>query len=471
MARHFRSQRSSLIRPSAKTAAQYSARVLLLLIPALSLGCDPVISEKNANTYNSNTESQPAQLTANTTDTPTEQPPAKPEPPKKPVVDAEAKPAEAPLDESVRVDELLAARLDTETLSQGWIRLFDGQSLMGWKDAGKANWRVEDGTIVADAGETGLLCTSVRYSDFELELEFNATSTTNSGIFLRTPAKPADPTKDCYELNIAPPDNPFPTGSLVGRVKVSEQATEPEAGEWHTLHALVDGDHVQIWLNGVETANYTDTTGLTSGLIGLQFRENAVRFRNIRLRPITYSVLPKLADNKDWNEPKGDVKVEFTPEGALEMTGGKGHMELLQPHANVCVQFQVTTLAEKVNSGLFFRCIPGEDMNGYECQVHHGFTDDRRRPVDSGMGAIFRRQAARAVLSDDGKPAFVTVIADGPQFATWVNGIQVTDWTDTRAPNANPRKGLRTEAGTIMLQGHDPGCKVRFDSLSICPLP
>lgn len=448
----------------------------LLVLSAFSLGCDPIISEKempiaSPTTQSSATEStasEPATTESLTTET---QPPTKSEPPKKPATDAEAKPADTPLDESIHVDDLLAARLDAEILNQGWIRLFDGQSLMGWKDAGKANWRVEDGAITADSGEMGLLCTSVRYSDFELELEFNATSTTNSGIFLRTPAKPTDPTKDCYELNIAPPDNPFPTGSLVGRAKVSEQAEEPEPGEWHTLHALVDRDHVQIWLNGVETANYTDTTGLTSGLIGLQFRESAIRFRNIRLRPITYSVLPKTTDNKDWNEPKGDVKVEFTATGALEMTGGKGHIELLQPHANVCIQFQVTTLAEKVNSGLFFRCIPGEDMNGYECQVHHGYNEDRRRPVDSGIGAIFRRQAARAVLSDEGKPAFVTVIADGPQIATWVNGIQVTDWADTRAPNANPRKGLRTEAGTIMLQGHDPGCKVRFDSLSICPLP
>ena len=110
-------------------------------------------------------------------------------------------------------------------------------------------------------------------------------------------------------------------------------------------------------------------------------------------------------------------------------------------------------------------------MNGYECQIHHGFKEDRRRAVDAGSGSIFRRQNAKAVLSDEGNPGHITIVADGPTMATWVEGVPVVTWTDTRAPNDNPRKGLRTEAGTIMLQGHDPGSEVEFTALSICPLP
>ncbi|MEQ1828283.1 MAG: family 16 glycoside hydrolase [Pirellula sp.] len=383
---------------------------------------------------------------------------------------ADATPAEAPLDPSVQVEGLLGMRLPKEDLAVGWIRLFDGQSMIGWRNAGNANWRVDDGTLMANSGDPGLLCTSVRFSDFELVLEYKGTDSTNSGVFLRSPEKPKDPAKDCYELNIAPQDNPFPTGSLVGRVKVNEQVDEPESGEWHSLHALVDRDHIQVWVNGQLAADYTDTTGLTSGIIGLQFREGTIRFRDVRVRPITYAILP--AKNlKDFNEPAGAVKIDLNEAGSITLTGGKGHLELLQPHANCFIQVGVQTLAENVNSGLFFRCIPGEDMNGYECQIHHGYKEDRRRPVDAGMGAIFRRQSAKAVLSDPDEIAYVTVAADGPRFSTWVGGVQVTDFEDTRAPNPNPRKGLRTEAGTIMLQAHDPTCKVRFDSLNICPLP
>ena len=383
---------------------------------------------------------------------------------------ADANPVDPPLDPSVDVEKLLAARLPTDELSVGWIRLFDGQSLMGWRKSNDANWKVEDGVLIANSGDAGLLCTSVRFSDFELMLEYKGTDKTNSGVFLRTPLNPIDPAQDCFELNIAPHDNPFPTGSLVGRVKVSNQVDEPESGEWHSLHAMVDREHVQAWVNGQLSADYMDTTGLIAGYIGLQFREGTIRFRNVKVRPITYAILPS-KDLKDFNTPAGSVKTELSEEGSLTLIGGKGHIELLQPHANCCLQISVQTLAENVNSGLLFRCIPGEDMNGYECQVHHGFKEDRRRPVDGGMGAIFRRQNARAVLSDSAEKTFLTVVADGPLMSTWVNGVQVVDFQDTRAPNENPRKGLRTEAGTIMLQAHDADCKVRFDSLSICPLP
>jgi hypothetical protein len=177
------------------------------------------------------------------------------------------------------------------------------------------------------------------------------------------------------------------------------------------------------------------------------------------------------ANASDWNEPKGTIQSQFTDAGTILIEGGRGHLELLQPHANVVIQATALTRSENTNSGIFFRCIPGEDMNGYECQIHHGFKEDRRRPVDSGSGAIFRRQAAKAVLSDEGRPVHVTIIADGPRIATWVEGVQVVHWEDTRKPDPNPRKGLRTEAGTIMLQGHDPGTKIEFLGLAISPLP
>ena len=393
---------------------------------------------------------------------------AAPEQPIAPQVDTEL--ANPPLDPTVDVEKLLAARLPSEELEVGWIRLFDGQSLMGWRNAGNANWKVEDGVLVATQGEPGLLCTSVRFSDFELMLEYKGTDRTNSGVFLRTPSIPTNPAKDCLEFNIAPIDNAFPTGSLVGRAKVSEQGDAPESGEWHTLHSLLDRDKIQTWVNGQMSTDYMDTTGLTAGFIGLQFREGTIRFRNVKVRPISYAILPA-KELKDFNRPVGDVKAELTADGSLMLTGGKGSLELLQPHANGCFQIALKTLAENVNSGFFFRCVPGEELNGYEAQIHHGFKEDRRRPVDAGMGAIFRRQNARAVLSDAAEKTYVTLIADGPLLSSWVNGVQVVDWQDTREPDENPRKGSRVEAGTIMLQSHDADCKIRFDSIGICPLP
>jgi Domain of Unknown Function (DUF1080) len=384
---------------------------------------------------------------------------------------AKASKEEPKIDPSIDIESLIAARLPKEELAFGWIRLFDAQSMMGWKPSSNANWKVDNGTLSVDSGEKGFLFTTSRFGDFELQLEFLADEKTNSGVFMRSPLEPKSPAKDCYELNIAPPDNPFPTGSLVERIKVNtEVVPELEPDEWHTLHAHVDGEQVRVWVDGIEAAEYKDQTKLTSGYIGLQFREGKVQFRNIRIRPIVYASLPT-QEFKDWNPSSGEgFEAKFLDKGELRLKGGKGHVELLQSHGNFCLQARVRTLAEKVNSGIFFRCIPGEPLNGYECQVHHGFNGDRRLPADSGTGAIFRRQSARAVLSDEGQPAHVTLIADGDHFASWVEGVQVVDWTDDRPDDANPRKGKRLEAGTIQLQSHDATCDVVFESLGISPI-
>ena len=61
--------------------------------------------------------------------------------------------------------------------------------------------------------------------------------------------------------------------------------------------------------------------------------------------------------------------------------------------------------------------------------------------------------------------------ANGRHMATWVNGYQMTDWTDDRKPDPNPRKGLRVEPGTISLQAHDKTTNLRFRNLQIGELP
>jgi hypothetical protein len=105
-------------------------------------------------------------------------------------------------------------------------------------------------------------------------------------------------------------------------------------------------------------------------------------------------------------------------------------------------------------------------MNGYECQIHNGFkNDDRTQPVDHGTGGIFRRQPARKVVADDLEWFHLALVAEGPHMAAWVNGFQVSDWTDTRKPDANPRKGLRLEKGAVRIQGHDPTTNLSFRNL------
>ena len=74
-------------------------------------------------------------------------------------------------------------------------------------------------------------------------------------------------------------------------------------------------------------------------------------------------------------------------------------------------------------------------------------------------------------MADDLKPFYMTIHADGPHVATWVDGIQVCDWIDTRDPDLNPRRGLRLTPGTIIIQGHDPTTDLLFRGFNIAKLP
>ena len=107
-------------------------------------------------------------------------------------------------------------------------------------------------------------------------------------------------------------------------------------------------------------------------------------------------------------------------------------------------------------------------MNGSESQIQNGFLEgDRTKPMDAGTGAIFRRANARRVVANDFEWFRKTLVAEGPHMAVWINGYLVTDWVDRREPDKNPRRGLRVEAGTIMIQGHDPTTELSFRKLRI----
>lgn len=407
----------------------------------------------------------------------------RPAPESEPNAAAESEPAPAadqpPADPSataeieVSAEELLAQRLPIEAAREGWIRLFDGQTLFGWENAGDANWHVADGTITVDSGDPGLLCTSVGWSDYELTLEFRADPDTNSGVFLRTPLRPSDPATDCYEVNIAPDDNPFPTASVVGRAKAdSDQIPEQTFGQWRRMTMRVEAEKLTVEIDGAAACEVTDEGGLTDGRIGLQRNAGRVAFREIRLRPLGLESLLD-EDLSRWKRyPDMPGRFESTDSGGLHVIGGKGQLESRDRFGDFDLLAEYRMNDPETNSGIFFRSIPGDEMMGYECQVNDEMIDgDPQRPADGGTGGIFRRQNARVVAGRVGEPNAIVIATRGPHIATWVNGIQVTDVTDDREPDENPRRGLRVEPGTIIIQGHDPKTDVVYPQLSVATSP
>jgi hypothetical protein len=419
-----------------------TTRVLGVLVLVFLAGCVPVAQAPG------NPKAEDADQTVGA------QPPASTGPEAKP---APAKAAPAPV------------TLSADELAEGWVSLFDGQTLFGWQPGSQADWHVEGGAIVVSAGEKGLLYTTSQFSNYVLKLDFRADRGTNSGIFLHTPPKPTDPAADCYELNIAGPDNPFPTGSLVHRQKAEGVS---DSTDWQSFEVTVDGAKVLVKLAGRQIVEYTDSQPLQRGHIGLQLNAGRVAFRNIKLKPLGLASIFNGQDLSGWKTyPDMASKFTVTPKGLLHVENGRGQLESQRAYGDFVLQLECITNAPRLNSGVFFRCIPGDVMMGYECQIHNGFKDgNRNHPEDCGTGGLFRRQDARRVVADDLAWFHLTLVADGPHIAAWVNGYQVSDWTDTRPPDVNPRKGLRLEPGTIMIQGHDPTTNISFRNLRIVEL-
>jgi len=367
--------------------------------------------------------------------------------------------------------------LSQDEISNGWISLFDGETLFGWQSNNpEVNWKVEQGVLSADVGPAGLLLTSVPFTNYELICEFRLEAGGNSGIFLRSTFNPQDLERDCLELNLAH-EHPegYTTGSLVSRAKVKEVV--PPSTDWQTLHVIANRANILVELNGKEILSYRETaeSPRLAGLIGLQQRIGKVEFRKVNLRPHPMKSLFNGANLEGWKEVPGS-KARFTVEdNCLRVQGGLGFLETTDEYRNFIFQTEVRTRIPEINSGFFFRTEPGTEKapsNGYEVQIHNGFKDqDRNQPNNSGSGAIFRRAEARRVVANDLEWYTMTLVANGPRYAVWVAGYEVVDWTDDRPADPNPRKGLRLEKGHISLQGHDPTTDCEFRGLSLSELP
>lgn len=361
--------------------------------------------------------------------------------------------------------------LTTEEVRDGWILLFDGKTLFGWEPTSQADWQVVDGTIRVTSGDKGLLCTTTQFSEYILKVDFRAGKETNSGIFLHTSRSPQDPASDCYELNIVRGGaSEWPTGSLVGRKKA--QAPADNDG-WQTFEIILERGHFVAKLDGQRVMHYHDDDhSVLRGFIGLQLNQGEVEFRNIKLKPLKTKSIFNGKDLEGWKDDHAR-KSEFnvTDEGTLHLKNGPGQLETVGHYGDFLLQLEVFVNGEGLNSGIFFRSIPDDFQNGYEAQISNAVQPGTDQPKDCGTGGIFRRQNARRVVSKDFEWTAMTLVADGPHMACWVNGIQVSDWTDTRPANENPRRGLRLEPGSIILQGHDPTTDLSFRNFRILELP
>src|SRR4029453_9423685 len=116
----------------------------------------------------------------------------------------------------------------------GLVQLTDGKTMGDWTSTGEANWRIEDGALVADKGKGGHLVTKNSYKNFQIYAEFWSDEEANSGIFIRCKDPAAIGPRTSYEVNIFDkrPAPSYGTGSIVYFAEVNPMPKA--AGKWNT---------------------------------------------------------------------------------------------------------------------------------------------------------------------------------------------------------------------------------------------
>lgn len=187
--------------------------------------------------------------------------------------------------------------------SDGWVSLFDGKSMNGWKVGANANsFKIENGTIAVNGdvahlfydGEAG----AHNFKNFEFKAEVMTTPGSNSGIYFHTQYQESGWPQKGYEVQVNNSHTDWRrTGSLWAIQDVKE--TYVKDNEWFTLHITVKDKRVTVAINDKQVVDYTEPPHapreegmkerlISSGTFALQGHDpkSKVYYRNIRVKAL-----------------------------------------------------------------------------------------------------------------------------------------------------------------------------------------
>ncbi|XVV00511.1 ThuA domain-containing protein [Actinosynnema sp. CA-248983] len=178
----------------------------------------------------------------------------------------------------------------------GYTALFNG-STTGWSQAGPGGFANSDATLRSSGGMGLYWYSAKEFRSYSLKVDWRVDGDDNSGVFVGFPpsSDPQSAIANGYEVQIDATDTPDRTTGSVYGFKAPDAAARDAAlnppGEWNTFELLVEGERLQVFLNGVKINDFTNADpvrSLASGHIGLQNHGTGddVSFRNVRIKEL-----------------------------------------------------------------------------------------------------------------------------------------------------------------------------------------
>jgi hypothetical protein len=185
---------------------------------------------------------------------------------------------------------------------KGFISLFDGKTLDGWKFSDKeGTFSVKDGTIMVHGNRSHLFydgpVQNHNFKNFELSIDVMTTPGSNSGVYFHTVYQAVGWPDKGYEVQVNNSHTDWKrSGGLYDVMDLKEVPTKDN--EWYTMVVRVEGQHIVVKLNGQTVVDYVEPANanykghperkIATGTFALQGHDpkSIVYFKNILVKPL-----------------------------------------------------------------------------------------------------------------------------------------------------------------------------------------
>jgi Domain of Unknown Function (DUF1080) len=189
---------------------------------------------------------------------------------------------------------ILFSAMDSIPSSDGWIKLFDGKTLKGWKVGENAStFSVNDGAIVVFGNRAHLFYDGPvkdhNFKNFEFKAKVMTMPGANSGMYIHTQYQETGWPEKGYEIQV---NNSHTDWRRTGSVYAIQDVKEPPAkdNEWFTQHIIVQGKKITVKVDDKVINEYTEGENgkLSSGTVALQGHDpkSKVLYKDIMVKPL-----------------------------------------------------------------------------------------------------------------------------------------------------------------------------------------